>query len=253
MIAVEALPGSPRYAGSNQAIIDQALHDLEQYKKNGVDAVILENSHDVPYIKPPLPDDANALMLEIAQRIRAQYDQPIGLQLLEAANETALDIAHQAQLDFLRVESYVFAHVGGAGIIEGCAGTLLRQRKALHCEHIHVFGDINKKHCSHGIKSDLDIVDELKQAEFFLVDGVVVTGAMTGAQPDLEELKRVKQAAQGPVFIGSGMTPTNISDYFPYADGFIVGSTFRENGAFLGQLAPQRLNEFMDVWNQLKS
>ena len=46
--------------------------------------------------------------------------------MLEAANEAALEIAHAADLDFLRVEGYVFAHVGGAGLIEGCAGKLLR-------------------------------------------------------------------------------------------------------------------------------
>jgi len=34
-----------------------------------------------------------------------------------------------------------------------------------------VFGDVKKKHCSHALTGDLDIVDELKQAEFFLVDG----------------------------------------------------------------------------------
>ena len=39
--------------------------------------------------------------------------------MLEAANETALEIAHVADLDFIRVEGYVFAHIGGAGIIEG--------------------------------------------------------------------------------------------------------------------------------------
>ena len=252
MIAVEALPGAPRYSGSDQAIIDQALRDLEQYKAAGVDAIVLENSHDLPYIKPPLPDEAVALMLHLAKLIRENFERPIGIQMLEAANETALDIAHQAEFDFLRVESYVFAHIGGAGLIEGCAGKLLRKRKELGCDHIKVFGDVNKKHCSHGIKSDLDIVDELKQAEFFLVDGVVVTGAMTGAQPNLDELKRVKDAANVPVLIGSGMTPENIADYFPHADGFIIGSTFRKDGAFLERLQVERLRKFIDVWNQLK-
>ena len=251
MIAVEALPGSPRYQGSTQAIIDQALSDLEYYKQVEVDAVILENSHDLPYIKPPLPDEAIQLMLELATHVRANFTKPIGIQMLEAANETALDIAHRANLNFLRVESYVFAHIGGAGLIEGCAGKLLRQRKTLNCEHIQIFGDIKKKHCSHGITRDLDIVDELKQAEFFLADGVIVTGAMTGAEPKTEELQRVKKHATIPVFIGSGMTPDNISTYYPHADGFIIGSTFRENHAFLGKLNPIHLQQFMDVWENL--
>ena len=49
--------------------------------------------------------------------------------MLEAANDTALEIAHETDLDFLGVEAYVFAHVGGAALIEGCAGRILRRRR----------------------------------------------------------------------------------------------------------------------------
>jgi membrane complex biogenesis BtpA family protein len=188
------------------------------------------------------------MMANVAREIRNRFEGPIGLQMLEAANETALEIAEHADLDFLRVEGYVFAHVGGAGLIEGCAGKLLRRRKELGCEHIKVFGDVKKKHCSHALTGDLGILDEVKQAEFFLVDGVVVTGARTAEPPDLEELRSVKKTAKVPVLIGSGMTHENIKSYFPLADGFIVGSTFREGGQFLGTLDPARLGVFMKAF-----
>lgn len=248
MIAVLPLPGSPLYGGNDRAVLDQALSDLEHYKAAGADVIVLENSHDLPYIKAPLAPKGIALMTRIAKEIRKRFDGPIGLQMLEAANLTALEIAHAADLDFLRVEGYVFAHIGGAGLIEGCAGLVLRRRKELGCEHIKVFGDIKKKHCSHALTGDLDITDELKQAEFFLVDGVIVTGARTGESPDVKELQRVKQAALVPVLIGSGMTPKNIASYLPHADGFIVGSCLRENGAYLGLLDPARLKVFVKAF-----
>ena len=56
-----------------------------------------------------------------------------------------------------------------------------------------------------------------------------------------------------PVLIGSGMTPENIKTYFPLADGFIVGSTFREGGRFLGALDPARLEAFMRVFRKLRA
>ena len=87
--------------------------------------------------------------------------------------------------------------------------------------------DVNKKHCSHALTGDLDITDVVKQAEFFLVDGVIVTGPRTAEPPELKELRRVKESANVPVFIGSGMNSRNISRYMPLADGFIVGSTLR--------------------------
>ena len=48
------------------------------------------------------------------------------------------------------------------------------------------------------------------------------------------------------------MTPDNINTYFPLADGFIVGSTFRQSGRFLGPLEPKRLAAFMKVFRPLR-
>jgi uncharacterized protein len=129
---------------------------------------------------------------------------------------------------------------------------LHRLRRELQCEHIRIFGDVRKKHCAHGLTGDLDIVDEVRQAEFFLVDGVIVTGPRTGAQPVPKDLARVKDCASVPVWIGSGMTPENLGTYFPLADGFIVGSTFRRQGLYLEKLAPDRLKHFMDTFNELR-
>ena len=198
VIGVLPLPGAPRYAGNSKAVISRALEDLELYLEAGADVILLENSYDLPYIKPPLDPLAIALMKRIAKEARNRFDGPIGIQMLEAANESALEIACESDLDFVRVEGYVFAHVGGAGLIEGCAGRLLRKRGEFGCHHIKVFADVNKKHCSHALTADLDLNDVVKQAEFFLVDGIVVTGPRTGESPELRELRRVKESASVP-------------------------------------------------------
>src|SRR4026208_1710023 len=88
MIAVLPLPGSPLYDGDDPKVIDQALADLEVYKKAGVDSIILENDHDLPYIQPPLDEKGIALMTKIAKEARERFDGPIGIQMLEAANIT---------------------------------------------------------------------------------------------------------------------------------------------------------------------
>ena len=248
MIAVLPLPGSPLYDGDDQRVIDQALSDLEQYQAAGVDSIIFENDHDLPYIQPPLDPQGVALMTEIAREARQRFAGPIGVQMLEAANITSLEIAAQADLDYIRVEAYVFAHVGGSGVIDGSAGKILRRRKELDAQHIKVFADVKKKHGSHSLTIDLDITDEIQQAEFFLVDGVIVTSQFTGLNPDKEDLRKAKRVTRLPVLIGSGMTAENIRDYLPLADGFIVGSYFRRDGKFLESLEPERLNQFMNVF-----
>lgn len=248
MIAVLPLPGSPLYDGDDQRVIDQALSDLEQYKKAGVDSILLENDHDLPYIQPPLDEKGIALMTEIAKEVRHGFDGPVGVQMLEAANITSLEIAAEADLDYIRVEAYVFAHVGGSGVINGSAGKILRRRKELDADHIKVFADVKKKHGSHSLTIDLDITDEIRQAEFFLADGVIVTSQFTGINPDKNDLLKAKHATKLPVLIGSGMTPENIHEYFPLADGFIVGSCFRKGGKFLETLEPERLDKFMQAF-----
>src|SRR5512134_95727 len=217
MIAVLPLPGSPLYDGDDQRVIDQALSDLQIYQAAGADSVIFENDHDLPYIQPPLDPKGIALMTRIVKQARQRFSGPIGVQMLEAANLTSLEIAAEADLDYIRAEAFVFAHVGGSGIINGSAGKILRRRKELDAEHIKVFADVKKKHGSHSLTIDLDIADEIRQAEFFLVDGVIVTSQFTGTHPDKNDLAKAKRATQLPVLIGSGMTVENIQKYLPLA------------------------------------
>jgi hypothetical protein len=250
MIAVRGLPESPLYEGDDQKVIDIALRDLEMYKKAGVQSIVLENDFDLPYMRPPLPKTAIKLMTAIANKVRSEFDGPIGIQMLEAANEASLEIAHEADLDYIRVEGFVFAHVGTSGIIEGCAAKLLRKRKILNAEHIKVFADVKKKHCAHSLTSDLDITDEVKQAEFCLVDGIIITSKFTGIAPSQNDFIKVREVTKLPLLVGSGMTPENISEFLPLADIFIVGSVFRKDGKFLGETEPERVSKFMKIFNK---
>jgi membrane complex biogenesis BtpA family protein len=252
MVAVMPLPGSPLYDGDDQKVLDQALADVDVYRKADVDSIVFENDHDLPYIQPPLDEKGIALMTKIVKEARSRFEKPIGIQMLEAANITSLEIAAEADLDYIRVEAFVFAHVGGSGVINGSAGKILRRRKELGAEHIKVFTDVKKKHGSHSLTIDLDIRDEIMQAEFFMADGVIVTSQFTGLNPDKDDLFKAKRATKLPVLIGSGMTPENIHEYLSLADGFIVGSCFRKDGKFLETLEPERLATFMNAFRSAR-
>ena len=49
-------------------------------------------------------------------------------------------------LDFMRAEGFVFSHVADEGLLNACAGDLLRYRRQIGAEHIQIFTDIKKKH-----------------------------------------------------------------------------------------------------------
>jgi membrane complex biogenesis BtpA family protein len=159
---------------------------------------------------------------------------------LAAANREALAVALACGASFVRVEGFVFAHVADEGIIESDAGVLLRYRQQIGADHVRIFADVKKKHSSHAITADVDLAETAHAAEFALADGVIVTGTSTGRETAPAEVQAVATAVNIPTFIGSGLTPANISRY-PQSDGFIVGSSVKRDGHWANPIDPQRV------------
>ena len=246
MIHVGALPGTPRASEGLPAVIERACREAEVYLSAGVDALAIENMHDVPYLRGAVGPEIVAAMTAVAREIRRACARPLGVQILAGAGREALAVALAAELEFIRVEGFVFAHVADEGLIEACAGELLRYRRAVGAEQIAVLADVKKKHCSHAITADQDIAETARAAELFLADGVIVTGRATGEPADPAELARVKAAVKVPVLVGSGVTLENVQDYLPRADGLIVGSHFKEGGHWASPIDRSRVERFME-------
>jgi uncharacterized protein len=153
--------------------------------------------------------------------------------------------------DFVRVEGYVFAHVADEGIIEASAGDLLRYRRAIGAEHVLVFADVKKKHGAHALTADVSIAETARAAEFFLADGVIVTGSETGRAASPDEVRDVAGAVAIPVLVGSGMTAENLSGYAA-AHGFIVGSSVKEGGRWDLPLDPGAVRAMAEAWAALR-
>ncbi|MFA8436508.1 MAG: BtpA/SgcQ family protein [Marinifilaceae bacterium] len=253
MIHVQALPGTPSHRFSMDEIIARAVEEAKLYQESNVDAIMLENMHDVPYLKGSVGPEITACMTAIAQAVRAAVDMPVGIQILAGANKEALAVAKAANLQFIRVEGFVFGHVADEGYIDAGAGELLRYRRLIGAENVKVLTDIKKKHSSHALTSDLDIAETALAAEFFLSDGLIVTGSSTGEAVYLHELKCLKDRVKLPVLIGSGITEKNLEEYWPYASTFIVGSYFKEEGHWRNSLSSERVKGFMEKVKELRS
>jgi membrane complex biogenesis BtpA family protein len=253
MIHVPPLPGTPLSRLSIDEVCCTCLEEAHVYNQNGVDAVMIENMNDLPYLNGQVGPEITAAMAVIGHLVKKEIkDREVGIQILAAANKEALAVAKAANLDFIRVEGFVFAHIADEGFINSCAGELLRYRKAIDATQIKIFSDIKKKHSSHSITADLNIAETAKAAEFFLSDGIVVTGICTGCEPGLEEVKMIKKISHLPVIIGSGITPENINKFFPFADAFIVGSYFKRDGNWKNSPDPQRIKRLMETIHQLR-
>ena len=252
MVHVRALPGTPYASLAMPEIVRIAVDEAVAYRKAGFDGILLENMHDRPYLQGRVGPEITAAMTAVSVAVRAAVgpDYPVGLQILAGANLEALATALAAGLDFIRAEGFVFGHVADEGWIEACAADLTRERRRLGAEKIGIWTDIQKKHSSHAVTSDLDIAEWAHGAEFFGADAVIVTGAHTGQAADRNDLEAVKRASRLPVVIGSGISPDNAAE-FARADAWIVGSSIKKGGDWANPLDPAALKKMVAARRKL--
>jgi len=252
MVHVQALPGTPQNRFSMNEIIQRALNDAKVLEQGGIDAIMIENMHDRPYLNRKVGPEITAAMTALAVEIRKIVKLPLGIQILAGANKEALSVALAAGFDFIRAEGFVFGHLADEGMMNSDAADLLRFRKQIEAEHIQIYTDIKKKHSSHSISSDVTIAEMAKAAEFFLSDGVIVTGNATGEKASKEELCSVKAAVKLPLLIGSGIDANNLKEYWDLANAFIVGSSLKIDGNWINDVDPVRVAEFMHEVSRLR-
>lgn len=249
VVHLQALPGTPANKLDITTITSIAVQEARAYEEAGFHGVMIENTHDRPYLKTNVGPEITAAMAVIGAELRKAIALPLGVQVLAGANACALAVALASGASFVRVEGFVFAHVADEGLIEASAGALLRYRRAIGAEHIRVFADIKKKHSAHAITADVDIVETAKAAEFFTVDGVIVTGVSTGESADPNEVNSVGRAVSVPTIVGSGITAENIHEY-PNADAFIVGSSIKQDGHWSNPIDPDRTRALVRTFEQ---
>lgn len=246
VIHVGALPGTPRSRMSVDELTELAVREAAVYRDGGVDALMVENMHDVPYLRGSVGPEIVAAMTVVARAVKAESNLPVGVQILAGANLEAVAVAHAAGLDYVRVEAYTFAHVADEGIIESSAAELLRFRRKIGAEGVRVWADVKKKHASHAITSDVSLGETAAAVEFMLGDAVIVSGNATGEPPRASDVREAKSHCRLPVLLGSGVTVENVLEFYDTADGFIVGSYFKEGGLWSNTVERERVERLAD-------
>lgn len=251
MIHLQALPGTPQSQLTVSQIVSQAVQEAKLLSENGMDALMLENMHDVPYLNRNVGPEIIAAFTRVACAVRSETDLPVGIQILAGANQAALAVAQAAELQFIRAEGFVFGHLADEGFMQSDAAELLRYRRQIEASHIQVFTDIKKKHSSHALTSDVSLENSVEAAAFFLSDAAIITGTQTGKAVDLEELSTVYRSTQLPVLVGSGVTPEGLAAIWDVADAFIVGSYFKVDGNWKNDPDPDRVQALVSARRSL--
>lgn len=231
MVHLPPLPGSPRWGGDLAGIEQHALRDAEALAEGGVDGLMLENFGDHPFFPRRVPAHTATHMTALATSIRRRLDLPLGINVLRNDGLTALAVAHASGAAFIRVNVLSGARVTDQGVLQGIAHDLLRARALLRAEEIKILADVNVKHSAPlgEVRLEHEVEDLLGRGG---ADAVIVSGTGTGKAANVDELKRVREAAgeDVPVLVGSGVREETVTDYLAMVDGLIVGSFFKVGG-----------------------
>ncbi|HEV7571507.1 MAG TPA: BtpA/SgcQ family protein [Thermoanaerobaculia bacterium] len=249
MVHVDALPGSPRYGGSMQAIVDAALRDARALCDGGCDAIAFENFGDRPFFKDHVPAETVAGLTRVIIEVVAEVGMTFGVNVLRNDAESAIAIAAVTGAAFIRVNVHTGAMLTDQGIVEGHAAETLRKRAAL-APDVLVFADHMVKHAA-----PLVAIDEVQAAKDLrhrgFADAVIISGAETGAEPDRGSFARVREALRDvPIVIGSGLMEANAGT-FADAEGAIVGTSIKIDGHVEAPVDPDRVKRLVAAFKRL--
>ena len=253
VIHVGALPGTPASTLTVDELTELAVREAARYRDGGVDGLMVENMHDVPYLRGSVGPEVVAAMAVVARAVKTEAALPVGVQILAGANLESMAVAHAAGLDYVRVEAYAFAHVADEGLIQSSAAELLRFRRKIGADGVRVWADVKKKHSSHAITADVSLGETCSAVEFMRGDAVIVSGSATGEPPRAADVREAKSHCRLPVLLGSGVTPANVPEFYDAADGFIVGTYFKEGGHWSNTVETARVERMVEVVRRLRA
>jgi uncharacterized protein len=230
MVHLPALPGSPRWGGSMERVLESAARDAEAILEGGMDGVLVENFGDVPFHPGPAPPETLAAMTLAVTTVReVAGDRPVGLNVLRNDARGGLGVAAATGATFLRVNVHTGTMFTDQGTLEGRAHETLRLRSIL-APGLLLLADVLVKHATppQGIDPGLAAGDLRYRG---LADILLVSGARTGVATDPARVLAAREAApDAPVWVGSGLTATNAGRLMERAHGAIVGSSLQREG-----------------------
>lgn len=251
VIHLPALPGSPKNDLRIDRIAEQAARDARALAAAGFDGIVVENFGDVPFYPNSVPHITVAAMTACVRAVCDAVSLPVGVNVLRNDGSAALAVAVASRASFIRVNVHSGVKITDQGLVESQAHVLLRERAALHAEHVSLWCDVDVKHAAPlGERSLGDEAEDLVERE--LADVILVTGRGTGKAVELPHLQAVRDRVHVPVFAASGVTPETLAETLKRCDGVIVGSAVRQEGRAGYPLEPDRMLAFSEAFRRAR-
>lgn len=209
-------------------MLDRAKREIEIYLQNGVEAVMVENYFGSA-------DDCEAVLRYLQdQRFPLCY----GVNIL-SDHRLAFQLSKAYGAAMIQIDSVCGHLPPDKDLLLGDELTALEKDSGAV-----VLGGVRFKY--QPIRSGRTLSEDLRIGSG-RCGAVVVTGEGTGLETPLQKVKEFRDVLKAfPLIIGAGMTPEALKAATPLADGFIVGSWFKENHQDYGDVCPEYVKTFME-------
>jgi len=250
VVHLKPLPGSPAFGNDLDAIYSAAAFDADALCQGGVDALIVENFGDAPFLPGKVEPHTVAFMTSVVTRLAQNVKIPLGINVLRNDGMAALGIAVASVVEFVRINVFTGATVTDQGIIQGNAHEVLRYRNTLQTDTL-ILADVHVKHGQPLAGGSLE--DAARDAwHRGRADGLILTGSATGASTNPHDLEAVKVAVpEAFLLVGSGVTAETAPAIFNVAHAVIVGTSLKQGGNVHAPVDPDRVSKLMHIVHEL--
>jgi hypothetical protein len=173
-------------------------------------------------------------------------DRPFGVDFLWDPR-CALAVAVATGAAFMR-EVCTGVWESDMGLWQTNAAEVLRERRRLDASDLKILMNITPEFASPiGNRSPGQMARSTVVSS--LADGILVSGAMAGAEADISVLQEVRAAvpSETPVLLNTGAREATIATYLSHADGCIVGSSLKVDGYTWNPVDRERALRFVEA------
>jgi membrane complex biogenesis BtpA family protein len=157
----------------------------------------------------------------------------------------SLDLAVAVGATFIR-EIFTGVYASDFGLWNTNCGLTVRHQHQVGGEKVKLLFNIVPEAAAY--LANRDIVAIARSTVFNNnPDALCVSGLTAGAQTDVSTLRLVKESVpETVVFANTGVRLENVEEQLTIADGAVVGTTFKYDGAFRNPVDNKRVKGFMD-------
>ena len=245
MMHLLPLPGRPLYDGRGgmAAMVDALRRDLDILQDGGVDGLLFCNEGDRPYSlridRAPV-----AAMAAVIGELRPHIRLPYGVDLLWDPM-AALAVAQAVRATFVR-EVFTGVYDSDMGLWQPDAAAALDYRRQIGADNVRLFFNIEPEFARPVSPRPIGALAHSVVVSS-LADAILISGAMAGAEANLDHIREAKAAVPGtPVLANTGVKVETVRATLAVADGVIVGTDLKHDGYTWNPVDAERVRRFMD-------